>query len=74
MERLDRWSDGTRRVGYPSGIVLGTEVGLVTLIFLWFWPRGVLPERRRIIPLPGLQQARTRLPRPVGYEKTAETR
>jgi len=36
--------------------------------------RGVLPERRRIIRLPGLQQARTGLPRPVGYEKTAETR
>jgi hypothetical protein len=49
-------------------------VGLVTLVFLWFWPRGLLPERRRIIPLPGLQQAGTGLPRPVGYEKTAETR
>ena len=25
--RLDRWPDGTRRVGYPSGIVLGTGDG-----------------------------------------------
>jgi len=34
----------------------------------------VLPERRRIIQLPGLQQARTGLQRPFDYEKTAETR
>jgi hypothetical protein len=26
--RLDRWSDGTRRVGYPPGIVLGTGMVL----------------------------------------------
>ena len=26
--RLDRWPDGTRRVGYPSGIVLGTGMVL----------------------------------------------
>jgi phosphatidylglycerol:prolipoprotein diacylglycerol transferase len=33
--RLDRWSDGTRRVGYPPGIVLGT--GMV----LWGIERSV---------------------------------
>jgi branched-chain amino acid transport system permease protein len=27
-------------------------VGLMALIFLWFRPRGVLPERRRVISLP----------------------
>jgi len=26
-------------------------VGALALIFLWFWPRGVLPERRRVIRL-----------------------
>jgi hypothetical protein len=46
----------------------------MALIFVWFWPRGVLPERRRIIRLPGLLQAGTGPPRPVDYEKTAETR
>jgi len=60
----------------PPGLVDALQwvaVGLVTLIFVWFWPRGVLPERRRIIQLPGLQ-ARAGLPRPFDYEKTAETR
>jgi hypothetical protein len=46
----------------------------MALIFVWFWPRGVLPERRRIIKLPGLPQAGTGRPRPVDYEKTAEIR
>ena len=26
-------------------------VGALALIFLWFWPRGVIPERRRRFPL-----------------------
>jgi branched-chain amino acid transport system permease protein len=61
----------------PPGLIDALQwvaVGLLTLIFLWFWPRGVLPERRRSIQLPGLQQARTGLPRPFDYEKTAGTR
>jgi hypothetical protein len=29
---------------------------------VWFWPRGLLPERRRIIKLPGLPQAGTGQP------------
>jgi len=61
----------------PPGLIDALQwiaVGLLTLVFLWFRPRGLLPERRRIIQLPGLQQARTGLQRPVGYEKTAETR
>jgi len=61
----------------PPGLIDALQwvaVGLMTLVFLWFWPRGVLPERRRIIQLPGQQQARTGLQRPVDYEKTAETR
>jgi branched-chain amino acid transport system permease protein len=35
--------------GYP-GLVDALQwiaVGVVTLIFLWFWPRGVVPERKR---------------------------
>ncbi|HXZ73353.1 MAG TPA: hypothetical protein VEH31_21095, partial [Streptosporangiaceae bacterium] len=61
----------------PPGLIDALQwvaVGLLTLVFLWFRPRGLLPERRRIIPLPGLQQARTGLPRPFDYEKTAGTR
>jgi len=61
----------------PPGLIDALQwvaVGLLTLVFLWFRPRGLLPERRRIIPLPGLQQARTGLPRSFDYEKTAETR
>jgi branched-chain amino acid transport system permease protein len=61
----------------PPGLIDALQwvaVGLMTLVFLWFWPRGVLPERRRIIQLPGQQQARTGLQRPFDYEKTAGTR
>ena len=25
-------------------------VGTLALVFLWFWPRGVIPERRRRFP------------------------
>lgn len=35
--------------GYP-GLVDALQwivVGVLTLVFLWFWPRGVVPERRR---------------------------
>lgn len=38
----------------PPGLIDALQwvaVGLMALIFLWFWPRGVLPERKRIIPL-----------------------
>ena len=61
----------------PPGLIDALQwvaVGLVALIFIWFWPRGLLPERRRIIKLPGQQRSRTRLLRPLGYEKTAGTR
>lgn len=27
-------------------------IGMLGLIFLWFWPRGIVPERRRRFPLP----------------------
>jgi branched-chain amino acid transport system permease protein len=36
----------------PPGLIDALQwvaVGLMALIFLWFWPRGVLPERRRVI-------------------------
>jgi branched-chain amino acid transport system permease protein len=38
--------------GYP-GLVDALQwvvVGLLTLTFLWFWPRGIVPERRRRFP------------------------
>src|SRR5215469_15064567 len=35
--------------GYPGLIdaLQWVVVGLLTLVFLWFWPRGLIPERRR---------------------------
>ena len=35
--------------GYPGLIdsLQWIAVGVATLVFLWFWPRGVIPERRR---------------------------
>lgn len=38
--------------GYP-GLVDALQwivVGVLTLVFLWFWPRGVVPERKRRFP------------------------
>ena len=29
-------------------------IGLLIVLFLWFRPQGILPERKRVIPLPGL--------------------
>lgn len=47
--------------GYP-GLVDALQwivVGVLTLVFLWFWPRGVVPERRRrFARTPGLGSAR----------------
>ena len=52
--------------GYP-GLVDALQwvaVGVMTLVFLWFWPRGVVPERRRRFPRPGEElAARTPLAR-----------
>jgi branched-chain amino acid transport system permease protein len=42
-------------IGYP-GFVDALEwiaVGVLALVFLWFWPRGVIPERKRRFPRPG---------------------
>jgi branched-chain amino acid transport system permease protein len=39
-------------IGY-TGFVDALEwvaVGVLALIFLWFWPRGVIPERKRRFP------------------------
>jgi branched-chain amino acid transport system permease protein len=38
----------------PPGLVDALQwivVGALALIFLWFWPRGVIPERRRRFPV-----------------------
>jgi hypothetical protein len=32
-------------------------VGVLALTFLWFWPRGVIPEKKRLFPRPGERQA-----------------
>jgi branched-chain amino acid transport system permease protein len=40
----------------PPNLVPSLEwvaIGLLILIFLWFRPQGILPERKRVIPLPG---------------------
>jgi branched-chain amino acid transport system permease protein len=37
----------------PPGLIDALQwivVGLLALVFLWFWPRGVIPERRRRFP------------------------
>jgi branched-chain amino acid transport system permease protein len=38
--------------GNPAlvGALQWIAVGLLLLVFLWFWPRGVIPERRRRFP------------------------
>jgi ABC-type branched-subunit amino acid transport system permease subunit len=46
-------------IGYP-GFVDALEwiaVGVLALTFLWFWPRGVIPEKKRLFPRPGERQA-----------------
>jgi branched-chain amino acid transport system permease protein len=40
----------------PPGLIDALQwivVGALALIFLWFWPRGVIPERRRRFPVAG---------------------
>ena len=41
--------------GNPAlvGALQWMAVGLLLLVFLWFWPRGVIPERRRRFPAGG---------------------
>jgi branched-chain amino acid transport system permease protein len=39
----------------PAGLIDALQwiiVGVLALVFLWFWPRGVIPERRRRFPRP----------------------
>lgn len=47
-------------IGYP-GFVDALEwiaVGVLALVFLWFWPRGVIPERKRRFVRPGEDRRR----------------
>jgi branched-chain amino acid transport system permease protein len=41
--------------GYPGFVdaLQWVAVGALALLFLWFWPRGVIPERKRRFPKPG---------------------
>ena len=48
----------------PPGFVDALQwivVGLLALVFLWFWPRGVIPERRRRFPPAAESQGEQRL-------------
>ena len=38
----------------PAGLIAALQwivIGLCALLFLWFWPQGLIPERRRVFPL-----------------------
>jgi branched-chain amino acid transport system permease protein len=38
----------------PAGLIDALQwitVGILALVFLWFWPRGIIPERRRRFPV-----------------------
>jgi branched-chain amino acid transport system permease protein len=44
----------------PPGLTEALQwvaIGTISLIFLWFWPKGVLSERRRVMKLPGVRAA-----------------
>jgi len=44
----------------PPGLIDALQwiiVGVLALVFLWFWPRGVIPERRRRFPRTGQGEA-----------------
>jgi branched-chain amino acid transport system permease protein len=44
----------------PPGLIDALQwiiVGVLALVFLWFWPRGVIPERRRRFPRAGQSEA-----------------
>jgi branched-chain amino acid transport system permease protein len=45
----------------PPGFIDALQwiiVGVLALVFLWFWPRGVIPERRRRFPPTAQSEAR----------------
>jgi branched-chain amino acid transport system permease protein len=54
--------------GYPGLIdaLQWIAVGTLALLFLWFWPRGVIPERRRRFPGRAQSPPRARPASPVG--------
>jgi len=48
----------------PAGLTAALQwivVGTLALLFLWFWPRGVIPERRRRFPAAASTPARRSL-------------
>jgi branched-chain amino acid transport system permease protein len=54
------------QIGRPGLIdaIQWIVIGLLALIFLWFWPRGVIPERRRRFPRAAVQPETTTEPQP----------
>lgn len=47
---------------FSSGVIDAVQwiaIGVLTLVFLWFWPKGVIPERRRRFPAPGPDERET---------------
>jgi ABC-type branched-subunit amino acid transport system permease subunit len=47
-------------IGYPGFVeaLQWIAVGVLALTFLWFWPRGVIPERKRAFPPAGQERRR----------------
>jgi branched-chain amino acid transport system permease protein len=50
-------------IGHPGFVeaLQWIAVGVLALIFLWFWPRGVIPERKRKFARPDAEASRLRL-------------
>lgn len=50
-------------IGHPGFVdaLQWIAVGVLALVFLWFWPRGVIPERKQRFPRPGTERSRLRL-------------
>jgi branched-chain amino acid transport system ATP-binding protein/branched-chain amino acid transport system permease protein len=59
----------------PPNLIPSLEwvaIGLLIVLFLWFRPQGILPERRRVVRVPGVP-AQAEVPAPAGVPASAGT-